>query len=100
MGGDDIVADWKGDVYSDKITVAGSHSRFADTTIRMHSFRIKNEGGYSVCIGQYYSSGSTFNNNAFLIAPGEDIEIKNVNLWYLGYGYYNGSTIIRVIGTE
>ena len=100
MGGDDIVADWKGDVYSNRIATSGGHSRFADTTIRMQSFRIKNVGGYSVYIGQYYSSTSIFNSHAFLIAPGEDIEIKNVNLWYLGYGYYNGSTTISVIGTE
>ena len=99
MAGDEIVTEWLGEAYSDTHYVTGGHDRFYATSKRLRSFRVRNiSGTYNVYLGKYYSSSATFHNNALLLAPGITWEIGYIDLYTLGYGYYNGPAMIQMLG--
>jgi hypothetical protein len=57
MAGDQIVADWLGDVYSNNVQAVTAPTRFSATSLRYRSVHIYNTDiAASVYIGQFFAS--------------------------------------------
>jgi hypothetical protein len=100
MGGDEIVADWLGDVYSQWHTTSNvTVNRFNATSKRFRSFRIYNthnvNGAY---IGQYDSALSTFGNRATYLHPFETMKLEFVDIYNLGYLDSGSHVVLDVLG--
>jgi hypothetical protein len=102
MAGDEIVADWLGDVYSYKVATAAGVLRFSNTSLRFKNVRITNMHGSGYAyIGEYNSSSSTFSTQkAFFLSPTDHINFEFVDLYELGYRQYTASIDLHVLGTN
>jgi hypothetical protein len=101
MAGDEIVADWLGDVYSNKVATAAGVLRFSSTSLRLRNVRILNMHGSGYAyVGKYNSSSSIFSTNAFFLSPTDHINFEFVDLYELGYRQYTASIDLHVLGTN
>jgi hypothetical protein len=99
MAGDEIVADWLGDVYSNNVQAVGTPTRFPATSLRYRSVHIYNsDAAASVYIGQFFATSAAFDPKALVIAPKETILFKFIDLYELGYGGITADLWLRVLG--
>ena len=99
MGGDEIVADWLGDVYSNSVLAINTPTRFSATSLRYRSVHVYNgDATASVYIGQYFATGATFDSKALVVGPKETILFKFIDLYELGHGGITGDVPLRVLG--
>ena len=101
MAGDEITADWLGDVYTNKVLTETGVVRFSSTSLRLKNVRILNmDGSDYAYIGKYNSSSSTFSTNAFFLAPTDNIKFEFVDLYELGYRKYINAINLHILGTN
>ena len=101
MSGDLNIDEWIGNAYSDTHYVTGYHYRFSASSKKLINFCVKNiSASYSIYLGKYHSSSSTFRNNAMFLSPGQISQLDYIDIYTLGYGYYNGPAMIQVLGSE
>jgi hypothetical protein len=99
MAGDEIVADWLGDVYSNNVQAVNTPTRFSATSLRYRSVHIYNtDAAASVYIGQFFAAGATFDAKALVVGPKETIQFKFIDLYELGHGGIAGDVWLRVLG--
>jgi hypothetical protein len=99
MAGDEIVAEWLGDVFSTNMQIQSTPTRFWNVSKRFKTFRIWNpQPACSVYVGKYHSVSGTFNANAFVIGPDGIMEFTYIDIHEIAYNYYNCHQFIRVIG--
>jgi hypothetical protein len=98
MAGDEIVADWLGDVYASVITTTATAQRLNATSLRFRDVHIYNVSStISGWLGKYLSSN--FVDYARLIVPRESISLKFVDLYELGcLSFGAGSCQFRILG--
>jgi hypothetical protein len=100
MGGDEIVADWLGNVYSQWQTTSNvTVNRFYATSKRFRSFHIYNthnvNGAY---IGQYDPALSTFGNRAIYLHAFQTMKLEFVDIHELGYLDSGSHVVLMVLG--
>ena len=99
MGGDEIVAEWLGDVYSNSITATDTPQRFNATSLRFKTIKI---AGYTAdqrsWIGKYNSNAATFEANALYLMPLVILTLENIDLYELGCTRVGTNVDIRVLG--
>jgi hypothetical protein len=103
MAGDEITADWLGDVYSAYVTTSATVQRFNASTLRFRDVKIYNyHPAEAIYIGKYNSSAATFSNYALLIVGYETMDFKYVDLYELGFRMFTGGTVhtLRVFGSN
>jgi hypothetical protein len=101
MAGDEIVADWLGDVYTNKVLTEASVVRFSGTSLRLRNVRILNMSGSDYAyVGKYNSSSATFATNAFFLSPTDHINFEFVDLYELGYRKYINAVSLHILGTN
>jgi hypothetical protein len=99
MAGDEIVADWLGDVYSNNVQAVNTPTRFSATSLRYRSVHIYNsDNAASVYIGQYFSTSLAFDGKALIVAPKETILFKFIDLYELGHDGITTDVNLRVLG--
>jgi hypothetical protein len=99
MAGDQIVADWLGDVYSNNVQAVTAPTRFSATSLRYRSVHIYNTDiAASVYIGQFFAASATFDSKALVVGPKETILFKFVDLYELGHGGITADVWLRVLG--
>ena len=99
MGGDEIVAEWLGSVYTTRITTTGSVQRLEDVSLRFKSVRVYNATmGGTAAIGKYLSSG--FTNFSQVLGYRGNMYFEYVDLYELGCQTDPGSpdTQLRILG--
>jgi hypothetical protein len=99
MAGDEIVADWLGDVYSNNVQAINTPTRFSAASLRYRSVHIYNtDNGASAYIGQFFAASATFDSKALVVGPKETILFKFVDLYELGHGGIVANVWLRVLG--
>lgn len=101
MGGDEIIADWLGDVYSkNHLTNSVTVNRFYSTSSRRFKcFHIYNpHGTYGVYIGQYYPILATFTSRAIYLRPYQNMKLEFVDIHDLGYADAGANVTLKVLG--
>lgn len=103
MAGDEITAEWLGDVFSESVTTSASVQRFYATSLRLRNVKIYNyHPTEPIYIGKYNSSSATFSNYATLIHGYETMSFPFIDLYELGFRMFTGGTVhtLRVLGTN
>ena len=100
MAGDEIVADWLGDIYGDREETSATVKRFYVTSSRrFRSVDIFNEDAtHYAYIGKYYSLASQFATNAGFILPLTHLKFEFVDLHELGHLIVGTSVYLKVLG--
>ena len=97
MAGDTITDEFKGNVYSDRLTTSNVKKRFRIVSYKLRTAQIRNSGAtYDALVGDYASAFAT---NAYTIKPGYALWLEYVDLYNLGYFYSTNYTTIEIIGT-
>lgn len=85
MAGDEIVANWLGDVYSDNFLTATVPQRLHTTSLRFKNVSLQNyHASYSAWIGKYNSNTAAFIADAFYMRNFEEFFYEFVDLYELG----------------
>jgi hypothetical protein len=103
MAGDEIVADWLGETYSQSYTTSSTTvNKFYNTCSRRYrGFHIYNpDAANSICIGQYYPFLATFLSKAIYLRPLQNIKLEFVDLYTLGYVDPGANVTFKVLGTN
>ena len=99
MGGDEIVADWLGDVYSNSVTAVDAPQRFSAISLRFKTVKIvPYTADQRTWIGKYNSNTATFEAKALYIMPLEILTLANIDLYELGCTRVAADVDIRVLG--
>lgn len=100
MTGDEIVAEFAGEVYSARITTTSAVQRFSATSLRLKHVYIKEFiGSYSSYIGLYNADRTTFLASAFPLDPYGAITLQSVDLYNLGHAWSSAAAHYGLIGT-
>ena len=95
MGGDEIVADWLGDINSFYVTTSGTVTRFSGASLRYRDVHIYNShNANSAWIGWYNGNASTFMDFGVVIGPKEYLKFDFIDLHELGFYRYGGNSAI------
>jgi hypothetical protein len=99
MGGDEITADWLGDINSFYITTSATVTRFSGAALRYRDVHINNpSASNSAWIGWYNSNATTFMDWAVVINPEAYLKFKYIDLHELGFYRYGGTnTVLKVL---
>lgn len=99
MGGDEIVADWLGDVYSEKFNLPAADpvKRLSTVSKRFRNVVFYCSAG-GVYFGKYNSNAATFSMNALYLAAQEKIELKFVDLYEMGVDAAAGAAGLKILG--
>lgn len=99
MAGDEIVAEWLGNVYAATYNTSTSPLRFNATSKRFRTLKIFcNSSSYRVYIGKFYANSATFVSYAFSLGPYETIKFEYIDLYELGYKIQASPVSIKVLG--
>jgi hypothetical protein len=99
MAGDEVVADWLGDVWSDVITTTTAPQRFKSVSLRFRTVRLfVMHGTYHVYIGKYHPTTSVFIAGAVLAKAYESTKLEYVDLHELGCSTYAADVSVRILG--
>lgn len=98
MAGDEIVADWLGDINSFYINATTSVTRISGTSLRYRSADIFNSTGtIAIYIGWYNSNITTFTNFSIVLKGGESIKLEYVDLYDLGCYCATGTVKLKFL---
>jgi len=99
MAGDEIVAEWLGDVYSHRYSLSTSTvTRFSANSLRYRTVHIYNfDAAQNAMIGQYNSNITTFGNNAITLASGNSIKLNFVDLYKLAHLAPGGALYLHLL---
>jgi hypothetical protein len=103
MAGDEIIADWLGDSYSQSYTTSSTVvNKFYNTcSRRFRGFHIYNpHNSYGIYIGQYYPLFATFIGKAIYLRALQNIKLEFVDLYTLGYADAGAHVTLKVLGTN
>ena len=101
MAGDEIVAEWLGDVYSKNHTTSSvTVNKFYSTSSRRFKcFHIYNpHNSYGVYIGQYYSLLSAFTARAVYLRGYQNMKLEFVDINTLAYADAGANVTLKVLG--
>ena len=100
MAGDEIVAEWLGDVYSRTVSLSTTVvTRFNATSLRYRTFHIYNDHPSEYAdIGQYFSNTGAFHTNSIFLGPGDSIKLNFVDLYELAHFAPNNALNLQVLG--
>ena len=99
MAGDEIVADWLGNVFSDVITTTTAPQRFKTSSLRFRTVILYVlHGTYHAYVGKYHPTTSVFIAGAILAKASEHLKLQFVDLHELGCSTYGGDVSIRILG--
>lgn len=99
MGGDEIVADWLGDINSFYVTTSSTVTRFSGTALRYRNVHIFNPSSSNAAwIGWYNSNATTFMNFALINDTKEYLKFEYIDLYELAFYYYaSTATVLKVL---
>jgi hypothetical protein len=101
MAGDEIVADWLGDVWSDRVETVATVQRFSAASKRFKNVDIFNEDAtYYGYIGKYVDSVLAFSRDAMFILALGHLKFEFIDLYELGYLKVGTSVFLKVTGTN
>jgi hypothetical protein len=87
MAGDEIVAEWLGDVYSLAVIVTTSPTRFSAVSKRFKSVKIFNPHASNYFfVGQYFPTIAEFETKGIAIFATKTIEFEFIDIYNLAHG--------------
>lgn len=90
MGGDEIVAEWLGDMDAQLVYTAIPATRFSSTHYRCKNIIVVNNHTSAYCyIGKYYTNDNEFLQKAIIIWPKSILKFEYLDLYELGYRTYS-----------
>ena len=99
MAGDEIVADWLGDVTSFRVETSAIVTRFQATSKRFRNVHIHVadavDCGY---VGMYHSTYATFKNGAIWVGSLDTIKFEYIDLYELAYAWDGAAVYLKVLG--
>lgn len=101
MAGDEIVANYRGVVYSERVTtIYNEVHRFRSSSARLTLLALRNSSSTrSALIGSYQTSVSSFTAHSYTLKPDCTLYLKHVDIYTMGYLYIAGEAILELIGT-
>jgi hypothetical protein len=87
MAGDEIVAEWLGDIYSLTVAVTATPTRFSAVSKRFKSVKIFNPhvANYFF-VGQYFPTIAEFETKAIVLFATKTIEFEFIDIYNLAHG--------------
>lgn len=99
MGGDEITAEWLGNLYGNRIQTSNIPQRFFATSKRFRTLILANNSTSSyVRVGKYTSSTSVFTNYSIVMFPSTMMKLEYVDLYELGCIESTPGAYIQIFG--
>ena len=99
MVGDEIVAEFSGEVYGTVLETTSAVQRFSDTSVRLRFVYIREYAGENSYIGKYISDRTTFINNTYVLSGTSYRTFKYIDLYNLGCCYQTSPAKYAIQGT-
>jgi hypothetical protein len=100
MAGDEIVAEFAGEVYGKHITTTEAVQRFSETSVRLKCLVIEMGLGTSTFyVGPYNSNRTVFLTTTFKLVASKMLTLHYVDLYNLGNAWVTATGFIDIIGT-
>lgn len=99
MAGDEIVADWLGNVTSSRVLANTTVQRFCGGTLRYRTVTfINNDHTEGVYVGKYYSTTAEFGSKAIVLYPKTNIKFEFLDLYEMAFMQYINTNYITWLG--
>ena len=100
MAGDEITAEWLGDLYAIRVTITTAPLRFSATSRRFRSVKVFNaHPSDGIFIGKFYATSAEFEYNALTLLPLTTMEFKYIDIYNLGYcDSAGGGSLAKLLG--
>lgn len=99
MAGDEIVAEWLGDMYSNNYTSTTAPQRFSATSLRFKNVSVFNyHASNTLYVGKFYTTQAEFQLKSPFLTAFETKEYEFVDLYELGFANGTGVTVAKLTG--
>jgi hypothetical protein len=100
MTGDEVVAEFAGEVFTKRIATTEAVQRFHPSSLRLKYLKIEESvGTYKSYIGLYNANRPLFIANAYILPPSGVLILHYVDLYNLGHAWYTAAAYSSMIGT-
>jgi hypothetical protein len=101
MGGDEIVAEWLGDLSIGKVVTSTTVQRFCDSSARFKTIKFNNytTDKYTY-LGKYNADSGAFVAYAFLMGPFAIVTFEYADLYEFGCVQSTGSATLKWLGVN